>query len=107
MRFPALYRALWPIGQNAIGVNEAVLSPGLLNSEQTYTLEWLPDSARFLVEGKLVLETKRPPKAALGFIAWMDNQYRVITPQGQFGAGLVDAPRPQSLVLNEIKIEEI
>ena len=107
MRFPALYRLLWPIGQNAIGVNEVVLDPKLLNSEEVYTLEWLPDTARFLVDGKLVLETKRPPRSALGFIAWMDNQYRVVTPQGEFGGGLVDVPRPQSLVLSEIKIESL
>jgi hypothetical protein len=107
MRFPALYRLLWPIGQAAIGVNEVLLDPQMLNSEQTYTLEWLPDTARFSVDGKLVMETKRPPRNALGFIAWMDNQYRIVTPQGSFGGGLVDVPRPQSLVLSEIKIEEI
>lgn len=107
MRFPALYRRLWPIGQKAIGVQEAVLAANLLNSEHIYTLEWTPNKARFTVDDKLVLETSRPPRGQLGFIAWMDNQYRVVTPQGEFAGGLVEVPRPQSLVLREIKIEEI
>jgi hypothetical protein len=105
MRFPALYRLLWPIGQNAIGVNESLLEPNLLNSEHTYVLEWTYETARFYVDDRLVLESRRPPRNALGFIAWMDNQYRIVTPQGQFGGGVVDIIRPQSLVLQEIKIE--
>lgn len=107
MRSPALYKRLWPIGQSAIGVNETLLDPKLLNSEHVYTLDWRPDTARFAIDDKVVLETRRPPRGALGFIAWMDNQYRIVTPQGNMGGGLVDVPRPQSMVLREIKIEAL
>jgi hypothetical protein len=42
----------------------------------------------------------------MGFIAWIDNQYAVVTPQGKFGWGVVPLPEAQSLLLEHVKIEE-
>ncbi|MGB1289035.1 MAG: hypothetical protein ACPG7F_21050, partial [Aggregatilineales bacterium] len=39
MRVKALYRALWSIGQNAMGVSECLLDNELLTAQHTYTLE--------------------------------------------------------------------
>lgn len=107
MNVPALYRTLWPIGQRAIGVAETVIDSNLLTSEHTYTLEWLPDEARFYVDGELVQRaTRAVPKGALGFIAWIDNQYAIVSPKGRFKFGGLSAlPQMQSLVLQEVKIE--
>ena len=56
-----------------------------------YTIEWRVNGARFLVDGALVLETDRPPRGPLGFVAWVDNQWMVATPHGRFGWGLLQA----------------
>lgn len=108
MQLPPLYRRLWPIGQCAIGVSETHLNTNTLFQEHTYTIEWLPNEVAFFVDHKMVHQTLRAvPTAPLGFIAWLDNQYAIVTPQGQFGFGFVDVPIQQSLVLDEVRIEAI
>ncbi len=104
MRIPVLYRALWPVGQRALGVAEAALPGDWLAEWHDYTVEWLPDRARFAVDGETVLDTDRSPRGPLGFIAWIDNQYAIVTPQGHFGWGLV-AGGEQWLELASVSIE--
>lgn len=105
MRVPALYERLWPVGQRAIGVSERLLDPALLAGWHTYTLDWQPDSALFTVDGALVHRAPCAPRGPLGFVAWVDNQYAVVTPQGRFGFGLLPLAAPQSLRLAELVIE--
>lgn len=107
MRIPFLYQRLWGIGQRAIGVSEALLDQNLLQSTHIYTLEWLPYTVRFLVDGQLVHQTDQSPRGKLGFIAWVDNQYAIVTPQGQFGFGLVASSTPQALILDQLEITRL
>ncbi len=107
MRIPALYRLLWPVGQRALGVSEALLDGDLLRSTHSYRLDWLPDGVHFYVDDQLVLQTQSAPRQALGFISWIDNQYAIVTPQGQFGFGLVDVPQSQSLILEQVRIQPL
>jgi hypothetical protein len=104
MRIPSLYRRLWGIGQQAIGVSEYLLDNDLMHSTHVYMLEWLPDSVRFFIDGELVHQTNQSPRGKLGFIAWVDNQYAIVTPQGNFGSGLLTAQTPQALILDQIEI---
>lgn len=73
--------------QKLSGAQEALL-PVDMTSWHTYTLEWRQELAQFWVDGTLVLRAPHPPNRALGFIAWLDNQYAVATPRGilRFGA---------------------
>lgn len=107
MNIPPLYRALWPIGQRAIGVAEKVLNANMLVIEHEYTLEWLPDAVIFYVDGEEVQRTTQAiPLEALGFIAWIDNQYAIVSPKGRFQfGGLSETTQPQALVLTDVKIE--
>jgi hypothetical protein len=105
MRFPALYQRLWPIGQRAIGVSEHLLDTALLRERHTYSLDWQIDSVRFAVDGITVHDAPVSIGGPLGFIAWVDNQYAVVTPQGQIKFGLVDVPQPQALILERVEIE--
>lgn len=107
MRNERLYNALWGIGQNALGVTETLLDSELLNAEHEYVLEWRRDGATFMVDGRVVHTARHVPQNTLGFVAWMDNQYMVVTPRGEFKSGLVEIKRPQALVLTEIKIEPL
>lgn len=106
MRQRGLYERLWPIGQRAIGVDEYALDSQMLQQAHTYTLEWGRDSARFLIDSQSVWVTPRVPQGESGFIAWIDNQYAVVTPQGRFHWGLLDVSHPQALVIDYVNIEQ-
>jgi hypothetical protein len=107
MRVPALYRRLWPIGQRAVGVSEHLLDSALLSERHTYSLDWRGESIIFIVDGQTVHQTPSAPRGAMGFIAWIDNQYAVVTPQGHFGWGLLPVEREQALVIHDIHIETL
>lgn len=106
MRNPTLYRRLWPVAQQAMGVSEQLLDVDL-REPHTYQLDWLPRAARFFVDGTLVHETPYAPHGPLGFVAWLDNQYAVITPQGQIQMGLLPILTRQWLALESLVIEPL
>ena len=107
MRNRWLYDALWPLGQAVIGVSEAALDSALLADFHRYSIEWRGGDALFSVDGDVVLRAHRVPRSRLGFIAWIDNQYAIVTPQGRFGRGLLDIRHRQSLALCEISITRL
>ncbi|MBN2304540.1 MAG: hypothetical protein JXQ72_08695 [Anaerolineae bacterium] len=103
MRIPALYRRLWPVGQWAVGASEALL-PVDVATPHTYELEWRLASVCFSVDGSTAHTAPVAPRGPLGFIAWVDNQYAVVTPQGRFKFGLVANPESQWLALDRVEI---
>jgi hypothetical protein len=105
MRIPSLYNRLWPVGQRAIGVSEAMLDGDLLAGTHTYTIDWRSDGATFTIDGRVAHEADTAPRGPLGFIAWMDNQYAIVTPQGQFRFGAVRVEREQALALEQVTVE--
>jgi hypothetical protein len=106
MRVPVLYRYLWPIGQRAIGVSETILPVDPVEPH-VYELEWHPNAVKFRIDGEQVHATPYAPKGPLGFIAWMDNQYAVVTPQGRFKFGLIATPHRQWLSMDQIEIQTL
>lgn len=104
MRIPYVYRKLWGIGQRSLGVSEALINGKRLAQTHTYELVWKPDGVVFAVDNQVIHQATHAPQHALGFVAWMDNQYAIVTPQGQFGFGLLDIPVEQSLVIEHIAI---
>jgi len=107
MRSGPLYDALWPLGQAAIGVSEAALNSTLLDEFHNYSIEWRADGAIFTVDGDVALRTRNVPRNRLGFIAWIDNQYAIVRPQGRFGHGLLDIAQEGSLHLRDISITRL
>ena len=57
------------------------------------------------MDGMVIHEAPTAPGGPLGFVAWIDNQYAIVTPQGHFGFGVVPLAHPQTLRLDEVKIE--
>lgn len=104
MRIPALYKRLWPLGQRAVGVSEYLLDSSLLAEMHTYTLDWQHEYVDFSVDGCLIHRAGVRISGPLGFIAWIDNQYAVVTPQGRFGFGLLPVAQPQALILEEVRL---
>jgi hypothetical protein len=92
MRFPAIYRRVWPAIQRRLGIAEALV-PGRMTDWHTYTIEWgsaaKPGIARFLVDGALILEGSAP-RGPLGLVIWCDNQYMVVQPWGRVAHGLLE-----------------
>ena len=107
MRSRRLYDALWPLGQEAIGVSEAALDSALLADFHRYCIEWRADSAAFAVDGEVVLRARRVPRGRLGFIAWIDNQYAIVTPRGRFERGLLEVQHQRTLQLRELSITRL
>ncbi len=74
--------------QRLTGAREAHLTASLADWHE-YTVEWRLDRARFFVDNTPVLDVLGPPPGPLGFVAWIDNQYAVVTPQGLIRFGTV------------------
>ena len=105
MQSPAVYRRLYPFIQRRLAIGEAALDPALMTAPHTYMLEWRRDGAAFAVDGAAVLETPFSPRGACGFIAWIDNQYAIVTPQGRFGWGVMPINGAQTLTIESVEIE--
>lgn len=90
------------------GAHEATLDPTHADLRQwhDYTLDWLPDRARFTVDGREALVAPNPPQGPLGFVAWIDNQYAIATPRGELRFGALDS-EPQWLELASLSIEPL
>lgn len=93
----------------ALGVVTAAETPieAPLDSWQHYALHWTEDEARFYVEEQEILKTPAPPVGPLGFVAWIDNQYAVASPEGGLRFGFLPISEPQSLELRGLSIEAI
>ena len=107
MRIPTLYERLWPVGQRAIGVDEMILDAALLRTSRRYGIDWQRDTIEFMINGETVFKTRCVPGGPLGFVAWIDNQYAIVTPQGKFRFGLVDIVGDQQLVIDDVSLETI
>lgn len=103
MNIGAVYRALWPIGQQAINVSEALV-PVDMTGWHTYLIDWQKNTAHFSVDGQRVLACRTPPRGPLGFVMWLDNQYMIATPWGRFKYGLLDGPGRQWLEVSKLEI---
>ncbi len=106
MRVPPLYRRLYPLAQAVLGVHERALEPALLTERHRYEILWEADALTFLMDGAILLRTLSAPRGPLGFIAWIDNQYAVVTPQGQLGGGVCPLSAPQTLWLHHTEVSE-
>jgi hypothetical protein len=107
MRSPRLYNRLWLPIQKRLKISERIQDTSLLTSRHTYGIAWRADGAVFSVDGEIVFETPFAPRGAAGFIAWLDNQYAIVTPQGQFGFGVVPVEHEQTLALEHVAIESM
>ncbi len=103
MAIRPLYRALWPIGQRAIGVSEALIEANM-TAWHTYTLEWGTQQARFCIDDTVVLTCDTSPGGPLGFVMWIDNQAMIVTPWGRFGWRTLPIPTAQWMEVEQLVI---
>jgi hypothetical protein len=103
MRSYAGYRLIWPHIQRAAGVAEAPLATAM-DAWHDYEIVWGERASQLSVDGRVVLADVPSPRGPLCFVAWVDNQYLVVTPQGRLGWGLLAAPGEQWLELAALTI---
>lgn len=101
MRSYAGYRLLWPHIQRAVGAAEAPLASGM-DAWHSYEIVWGERLSSLSVDGEAVLEGAPSPRGPMCFVAWVDNQYLVVTPQGRLGWGLLEAPGEQWLEIADL-----
>jgi len=89
--------------QHTSGAHEAPLQLDW-TAWHTFELGWQHDAATFSVDGEQILHAPNPPHGRLGFVTWVDNQFAVATPRGDFRFGTLDAPGRQWLELDQIQI---
>jgi len=106
MRSRRLYRWLWPIAQRAMRVSEHLIAEAPDSAWHDYCLEWARDGVRFSVDGDCIHESGMSPRGPLGFVAWIDNQYAVVTPQGKFDFGVTASDSASTLEIAQVLIVE-
>ena len=52
-----------------------------------YSIQWLPESCLFSVDGNAILRTNCSPRHPLGLVIWIDNQFAAWTPEGRLRYG--------------------
>jgi hypothetical protein len=105
MRIPALYRTLYPVAQWAIGAREKLVEVDM-REWHSYRIEWLPSVANFYVDGALLFRSMTPPRGPLGLVVWLDNQYAVVTPQGNLAFGLLPLDQTQWMEIDQFTVEK-
>jgi hypothetical protein len=78
-----------------------------LQDWHTYRLEWQPYQVRFRVDDGTVYETPVAPRAPLGLVMWVDNQYAALPPDGRLKFGSLRNPEPAWIELKDININNL
>ncbi len=69
-----------------------------------YTLQWEPHRVRFWMDGAPVGETRLVPRAPLGLVLWVDNQYAAWPPEGPPRWGVLPIPQEVVLEVRSIRV---
>lgn len=75
-----------------------------LTAWHTYQIDWLPEGVVFFVDEQPIMRVPHPPRGPLGFVAWIDNQYAIVTPRGALRGGILHAG-PQWLEIADLSIQ--
>ncbi|MDF1499208.1 MAG: family 16 glycosylhydrolase [Anaerolineales bacterium] len=103
-RIPLIRRLVMKAAIGTVRADEALIDVSLSDFHQ-YELVWQRDAVQFLVDGRLILESSVTPRAPLGFVAWIDNQYAVASPEGGFRFGVIPTDQPQTLLISDLRID--
>lgn len=91
--------------QKFSGVEEILLD-AYMQDWHTYEIRWAKDKTIFSIDGVEVFSTRCSPSKPLGFVAWVDNQYSIISPVGTIEFGTADS-KGLILELEDIKISSL
>jgi hypothetical protein len=69
-----------------------------------YKLDWREDRVSFEVDDAQVFGSAVSPRAPLGLVIWIDNQFAAFTPEGKIGFGVLENPEPAWLEVKDIDV---
>lgn len=101
---PLLRRWIVPMVRRQAAATEVLLDTSL-NEWHEYALTWAADGVIFEVDGEMVAETSIVPHGPLGFVAWIDNQYAVLSEAKGIRFGLLPTKEEYSLEIQDLQIE--
>jgi hypothetical protein len=102
-QLPPLRRRLWPFIRRRLGISFEPLT-AVMTAWHHYELHWETAGSTFKVNGQTVFRTPHAPRGPLGFVAWLDNQYMVVTVNGRMRWGTLTTSETQWLELAGLKI---
>lgn len=102
---PFLRRRVLRRAIDSLRASEVVLSTSL-DEWHDYEVDWRTDRALFRLDGRVVLEAASPP-GPLGFVAWIDNQYAIASPEKGFRFGVLPTHRQQGLELSDLSLSMV
>ncbi len=85
------------------GVEEKIIDQDM-SSWHTYKIEWRKKMSEFYIDDKKIMTSKNSPSQPLGFVAWVDNQYSVVTPKGMIKFGTTNT-KGLSLEIDYVNIQ--
>lgn len=108
MQNERFYRRVWPYFERRFRIAERLLGEdalvGGMCAWHDYVLNWEPETTRFFVDGRLVLEAPSP-RGPLGLVIWIDNQYLAVQPGGRLRYGLVAKSETQWMEIDDLHLE--
>ena len=93
-----------PLVRRQAAATEILLDMPLLEWHE-YGLTWRPDGAVFEVDGNVVAESSIAPHGPLGFVAWIDNQYAVLSETEGIRFGLLPTEVEHWLEIQDLRVE--
>lgn len=106
-QLPGMSKLVFGLAQTRIGANEQVLDGVGLTDWHDYRIDWRVHEARFYVDGVEIMCASKPPNVALGFVAWVDNNYAVMGPGKDFAFGRMSIPHQQWMDLSHVRVESL
>jgi len=89
----------------ALIIQEAALGLSVdARAWHTYEIAWNTASTEFGVDTQTVFRTPFGPRAPLGFLVWIDNQFARFDPQGRLAWGLEASGTESSLEIADLNV---
>jgi hypothetical protein len=103
LRLPGVRRLAVKVAGHAVQSGDVPLMLDLCAWHE-YTLDWQPTGVTFAVDGTSLGHVAGAPAGPLGFVAWIDNQWAALRPDGAATGGYLSVPATQWLEIAHITI---
>lgn len=100
-------RNIWSKIQKRLNISFCSLDNLDITTWHKYEIYWKKSDCTFLVDNKVVLQTKCNSNGPLGFVCWIDNQYMICTPAGNFGSGVINIEQEQWLKIRNLSVQKL
>jgi hypothetical protein len=78
---------------------------GGLDAWHAYQIDWREETARFVVDDHLVLETHRPTPGPLGLVIWIDNQWAALSETAGLQFGVLPSQDDAWLEIRSLRLD--